>query len=381
MNYLSSNLFIYKNYSYINALVKIDDSEDLYSLPDNINIDSLIINSNITHEKFDIIENNKNVLVYARNKIYEGILLEYNNDIVKIDTGKDHITIRNYESIEAPHPQRQIKFSSPGDKSIIYKNDYISYDNSYIIYVNDNNVTYLNQIIKVKSTRDENKVYDNIFLVMGVNETEMNTRHESFMIRLVSNTDFGYNENTDFDLIRVPSPDKIQLRKNKSINFNGKYQISGTKIYSIDSNYVQGPINYGYIIIPSINIYPGKLIIIDERTNIVTGRTDINKVRKQTRKNIIIGNTTSIIPHIVKKVSESVVNDTIITNYNFEVTYRNYNNTVSNIRFEHYIEFNNYEILQGPQYMEGNTAIWENKIAPQSGVKINYKLIISRLKE
>lgn len=367
-------LYVYNNFAYIEEYFDTH-VDNVYTLPSNIDINSIIASST-----FRIDENN-NIKVYKDENVYVGNLIDYSDNKVIINEDGNTIIIRNYDHIEQNENDLKITFSEKNHfTKIMYRVDDIKSKTEYILHVIDDKIVNLVESMTIDN-RWHDVYFDKIFFISGIDDHQY--IHRSF--NNVSTTSLMDNRSSDsnknLDDYRIYTHEiSGKLDKNTLMYTPREIGAHGIKAYIIDSNYIEGPIRYGYEVTPSENIYnyPGK--IIDAKTNIILSNIIFPKIQNNNTRLILAGTTTAIIVNLTKKMSIDSYKFYNIYDYTFNIHLQNENDYEARIYFKHTIEFDDYMLITEPDIIEGNNAIWEIDV-PSNGIIIQTYQLSLKVKD
>lgn len=429
------DILIYEDKSVIINTIDIDDvKESLY-------YDKILYGLEILSDKVnDVYYTNNHKEVFAEvvdrdRNIHTGRLIEYNQDYVILEvTNNVQFIIKNVISVNIiKNIGTVVRFSQPGRKLIMYNEPDIFYDIVYTIYIKNNNTTHLIQNIKIHNDTNEVKDYSSASIVIGksvdnkscnfiqpggrnisiknnLNNQPLSFSEKSLYYRSKNNNQESYNEidqaknisinkeidiisnndsyfnpfnqssssHLDLEIIKLSGGNPISIPKKADINVTDTTLLPGKRVFIINSTNTKEPIDYGFIVVPEINIYPAKALFFDQidGKNILIASTYLKRMQKGLKSKIIIGKTTSIEPKI--KINRNTIkteneNEYKII-YNFNVLYENLNPYPSLILFEHEINDRNFENVEVQGTVISNRVIWEDTIQPLSSTNIVYNL-------
>ena len=361
-------LYVYNDFAYVEEHFDLRDSK-VYVLPPNVDKNNIISSLPFT------ISYNNLVKVYKNNDQHVGNLLEYSDDKVVINENNNTIIIRNYDYIERDDNNLKILFSKNDDFArIMYRIDDIKSRMEYILYVADEKV--ISMVENMIINNDWNDVeFNKMFVISGADNNADLYRSKKFAMNISSMSSGIPDSNeelNDYKIYTHGVPGK--LKKNTMIYTPKSLQAFGKKIYFIDSDYVKGPINYGYELSPSENVYnyPGK--IIDMKTNVILSNVIFPKIQKDNERIILAGTTTSIIVYLEKTLSIVPHDKYDVYEYVFNLQVENENLYAANVIFRHEINFEHYVMIRSPDIMTGNEATWRINVRGKGIVAQVYHL-------
>lgn len=380
------DLYIHNTYTDIKVTLDVIDISLKYRLPHFIDINSLVFFDSSQIGEYELIKIVEPTSVIINDKIYNGELLQYDDNMVKINTNDGKIVIKNYDVLKIGKTKNYIQFSKPGIKTFLYRNDYIFYNISYTLYVENDKINSAVETLELISQKDQPFKFNNIFTVMGIKEEKChisckmdNNQITGSYIYDPSLGKYEYinKEKKEYNVYKLHYKN-IVFKKGSKILLNKDIDLYGEKTYIINSNNQQKQIQYGYNILCKKDLYNGKAIFIDKKNNTIIGKTVIDRLVKNEIKTVILGTTDSILPIITKSVIKREENSKTVIYYKLSVTYYNFNKNKCRIQLEDKINTSYpYKFLNKPDYIKEGIAVWYNELLPESvkNVEYNYSII------
>lgn len=394
----SSEILIYNDHSKITHFLNISDVSLYIPFEHNYN-DLIVFSDKVDDIYYTQSDNDRHAEVTdIDNIVYRGKLINYDNTGVTLEISPNVETkIHKILSIKIMHDNGTVlKFSKPGNKIVSYIEKNIFHKLSYDIYV-DRGIAYL-LVRNIKITNNTNEVRDYNKASIIISKQENNNdilkneniyRARSFAspvynIETDQNTLVNDNNNSllltgneDIDIINLSGKDFVTIGSSYDTNIVDKTEIQGQKYFVIDSNNTGEILQYGYLIIPIINIYPSQGRIIDyiDGKYIPVATLQLDRIQKNSLGKILVGKSSSVKASVEKyKSIENLSENEYKVNYEFYVEYKNFNDYEVVIFFEHIIDDINFSSIQTCGKITGNKIIWKDSIEKLSVIPIIYRL-------